>query len=484
MLKNNKYSYYKPLLVPESLDYILCDDNPEIEDVEHEFSKIKSRGDYLAAWDNKQIPWPIYTFDPLFNHWGYQNHFQGIQRLNGGKYIVISGGDKYEKMSHLFVINMESRHEKGGWGSNMLRSNLPYGNDKIVTTIGIDSNLWHAGGISLLGDILAVPIEKSKPYASRIVFYNMNDPERPELFSQSINRPNCKVGAVALTKLPNDFYLVAAWSDSDGKPRRLEFYLSNTTNFFDGFREKNVRWKASEVQSANGQASDFSNFQSINFINQGDGQLYLVGMHNTSNKTPILCGDDFADLYKVSFPDCVYEQNPILEKPIISKVTNKKFRCENYQSNLDAAAGVFIDPSGIINVYSAFHWSQSGLIKFNEYWSVPDRNDKTISKISNAWVDLYEHNNFNGRSLSLFGRKDAKIQNYSNILVEGSSFNDKVSSARFLIPDGYKYRLFNDKNFHGRYLDLTGTGKVEEVGDFKNINFGDKVSSSQYRYLT
>jgi hypothetical protein len=60
--------------------------------------------------------------------------------------------------------------------------------------------------------------------------------------------------------------------------------------------------------------------------------------------------------------------------------------------------------------------------------------------------------------------------------VEG--FEDKASSARWCVPPGWRYRLFEDKNACGGGVrDLTGSG---EEDDFNDVGFGDDVSCSRW----
>ena len=53
-------------------------------------------------------------------------------------------------------------------------------------------------------------------------------------------------------------------------------------------------------------------------------------------------------------------------------------------------------------------------------------------------------------------------------------FNDKVSSVRWQLPQGFLYRLYEHDNYGGKHFDLKGTGKVEDISNFRD--FG--VSSS------
>lgn len=489
------------------------DNNPSVDDVVSKFSKIRTRGDYLAFWDGDQIRWPRYTAN-IANTFGLKNHLQGIQRLQNSNYMIVSGGDQHGDgaqgdgpMSHLFIVKMTSRRTTGEWRSNLIADGVPPDGDQIVKTIGIDSNMWHAGGISLLGDILAVPIygdkDESGKRNSKIVFYSFNEPENPKRFNFEISRSGLQSFTVALAKLPSGFFLLAVWGNNPtqgsnaNEKRRIDFYLSKSDDFFEGFTEEKVSWFPSAVLRSDGHEGSFDDFQTINFIKPGDGDgdaesdvvLYLVGLHNNSDVAPTIAGRDYADLYRISFPkNSLQKESPELAVPKITKIMNKQFYCKDRQCNMDSAAGVYLDSSGVINVYSSFHWRSDSLIAFNEYKSGVIATPETISDIKDAWVDLYEHDNFRGRTLRIIGddERDTKFSDYRRIYVEGSHFNDKISSARFQIPEGVTYRLFEHRDFNGRTYPLEGTGNVVEIPDFKKEqdengkHFGDRFSSSKY----
>lgn len=103
-----------------------------------------------------------------------------------------------------------------------------------------------------------------------------------------------------------------------------------------------------------------------------------------------------------------------------------------------------------------------------------------ITQLSQAWVKLFDDNTFKDRRLTLNGSL-AGISNYKNLTVEGQrGFGDKVSSARYMIPAGYVYRLYEHDSYKGKTLDLVGTGRIEEIADFRSAGFNDKVSSSKF----
>jgi hypothetical protein len=147
---------------------------------------------------------------------------------------------------------------------------------------------------------------------------------------------------------------------------------------------------------------------------------------------------------------------------------------------MDAAAGVYVDRGKLI-VYSAYHWrTGKGVIKFNEFRPPTKLTKKTVTKPEDGWMELFEHTYFGGRSLTITGTKDSTIADYGKIRVQGSGFNDKASSVKFQLPAGVTYRFFKDKDFKGKLIDLVGTGKVEEIADFKARKIERKVSSSKF----
>ena len=492
MARVSEYNY----IVPEEISSLpnLNDRNPSVDNVTSTFGDIRSRGDYMGFWDGDQIRWPRYT-QVTGNKLGFNNHFQSMQRLRKGKYMAVSGGDPHESMSHLFVVEMKSRNARGGWRSNVLEAGQPSDDDKIVRTIGIDAKKWHAGGISALGDILAVPIYSTKPVNSEIVFLYMENPKDPKRFNVKISRPGVASYAVAFTKLQNGHFLLAVWGGdnrpSPPRPRCLDFYLSRSENFFEGFIRNRATWypDRENINVVEGQDRNFGDFQSINFINQADGGLFLVGMHNNSDLSPHKPGSDYADLYRIEFADDrVFAPAPKLSLPSITKVSNKRFYCLDQQCHFDASSGIHVDASGILRLYSCYYWSDNSLIKFNEYRPAIDSPGPTIKDIRNAWVDLYEYANFGGRVMSLVSEKGSALADYRRISVQGRAFNDVASSVRFQLPEGVAYRLFKDRNFRGKFLELGGTGEVREFHDFALINFGgtlfeNGISSSRYVHV-
>lgn len=332
---------------------VLC-----LADVESAFARIAGEGEHLTARVDGHIPKGSYR-QSLANFFGLHNHFQGIQRVADTDYVVVSGSNP--RMSELFIVRLAT-------GDRVSENNIPPENG-IVARIGIDPVMWHAGGLSLDGTILAVPLYGGSPRRGTIAFYDLRDPQKPEKLPVEIDRLGRKSIAVALTQLPSGLYLAAVLGGYDGLPRRIEFYLSETDRLEDGFRSPSVTLRVSDVQARPGQDRTFSHFQSANFIRQADNRLYLVGFHNKSFFQSRMFGSDYADLYEVVFPrDTIDAPVPRLVPPALVKVGGRSLNCTDGYCNLDAAAGLYVDPaSQSMSVYAAPGWLAGDRMKFTVY---------------------------------------------------------------------------------------------------------------------
>ena len=373
-----------------------------------------------------------------------------MQRLRGenGKYLVISGGDKLENLSQLFILKMTSRCMAGSWRSNRIVADTPPESDGLVVAIPVLKDLWHAGGISLLGDILAIPIYSLRPeIRCKILFFHLKNPELPQKFAVEIDRGKHRAGAVALTRLNDGHFLVAVWNDCD-QPAKFDFYLSRTDNFFDGFDDSPVSTvEAPQVRPA---IDKYTQYQAINFVKQSDGKLFLVGLHNTSLGAPcddileargklvvflvkLLCpiirkirrsfGEDIAHLYYLDRDHA---------KLNLKRVKTKTFRTHGWQSNMDSAGGVHVGTHNDMRIYAGFHFRRNGRIYFNEYRP----NFELLHAQSQPWIDLYEKPMFKGRCLSATG----KFDDVRKLHAQGKPFS-RVGSVRYFLPHGVNLSL-------------------------------------------
>ena len=331
---------------------------PVVDDVEAAFARIQPRAEHVTACTNGLIPRPLYRTS-LPNFFGLRNHFQGIQRLDAPGYVAISGSNK--QGADLFIVRL----------TDTANPSDCEGDGRVVARVALDPVMWHAGGLSLLGPILAVPLHGGAPRRGQVAFYDLSDPESPRRLAVEIDRLGRKASATAVTRLSNGHVLVAVLAAYDGLPRRVDFYLSRTTDLNDGFAPDPLLWRVSDVGARPGQDRTFAHFQGVNFLRQADGRLYLVGLHNQTLGPTALPGRDYADLYEVVFPPATTEDaQPVLSMPRIIKVANRMVRCTDGFCNLNAAAGVFVDPdTRALSIYATPGWVGEDAVKVSIYRS-------------------------------------------------------------------------------------------------------------------
>ena len=477
----------------------VMDHNDFVRDVSEAFERLRTRGDFITVWDGGAIPVPRYTGEN-YGQGRAVIHFQGVQRLRTGQHFLVSGGDKLQPTSHVFILHLASAAPAGAGplGSNVMRSRDPDQADVLVQVIGIEHERWHAGGISLLGDILAVPLEgigtldgAGQQIPSRIAFFHLADPIAPTRFPFEIPRATANAGAVTLTKLPNDHFLCAVWQDGVTKNDTgwLDFHLSTAAGEFGPFGPVCTKWKYPARQPG-----DRGNprYQSIGFVQQVPGAgatgqwLYLIATTNTETLAPTIPGHDVADLFAIQLPrellaDPMVSPGPF-PAPRLTWLARKRLEGADEHCNFAAAAGVHVDSEGILSLYGGFHWRISGTIRLTEFRS----EEPALAGAAHEWVDLFEDEDFRGRRLSILGTRTTTIPDYDKVLAQGKGFGDRTSSLRYQLPVGKRYRLYPDKNFSPadpkRCLDLAGTGGVVEVSDVERLKrgFGNCVSSSRF----
>lgn len=457
---------------------------PRVKDVLTAFGRLRAVGDYMAVKDAGIFPTHRYTQKNQRSNRA-KVHFQSIQRHRDGRHALLVGGDAIDNTSQLFTIRMGTRRTKGPWGSNIIKDGKAPEKDAVVHITALDKGLWHPGGIDLCGDILAIPIETDTKQMSRVIFLDVADPVKPILLKPQLDRTappiERKATAVALCRLPQNDHFLCAVLSGNGDDRRIDFYLSGSSTFEDGFTQ-HVVWKNAQLLPTHGRDFDF---QAINFIAQRNGALYVIGSENKSPLSPLKEDDDLAELFTVELPpETLQATNPILGVPTITRVATKEFVRGGEYANMDAAGGVHIAPNGELTMYAGFHWRRKDEIHLSEYRSEVPVNAAPITQPRDAWVDLYEHRGFKGRRLSVLGKLGTSFSDYGKIRVQGKGFGNQVSSIRYQIPSGLTYRLFDRPKFEDKgptsTFDLNGTGNVVEIIDLDDHDFSEEVSSSKY----
>ena len=329
-----------------------------------------------------------------------------------------------------------------------------------------DGDLWHAGGISLMGDVLAIPIENSNK--SEIHFYDVSVPDNPSHFDQIIiRRPTTKAGAVAVCRVPmgpyQGYYLCGVREKEAGK-EGIDFYLSNDTTFNNGFPTTSTRC-----------STHIKSYQSINFIRSDSGKLFMAGI---GPKT--LFRRPQADLFRVT----LNHATPILTRLETVKLAHPKKKEPYY--DLEAAAGTYVDHKGRLLMYAAPRWRVDSEMRFAECTEDLDpQHSISIAGVENGRIDLFKRAEYKSHRLSIYGECNARIADYRKIWIGGRRFREEISSVRFQLPKGSIYRLYStteDSQGDDRdYFELCGTGSIESVPTLSNGFFKHrKVLSSKF----
>ena len=457
------------------------------------FSSFRIRPERVGSWDMDKFPHPAYLFQNTGNG-ETRTHFQGIQRLPNRPLMVVSGGDKKNKVSHLFLVECRPRSAWGPLGSNLWTNpKKPPNHDRLRRVIGLDRDRWHAGGTSVLGDVIAVPLEGMAP--SQIVFLDLSTPTAPRwaAASTTITCATAGTGAVALTRTPSGHFLCAAWRDERQNPPepagQLDFFISKNpvpaaaprTPFEPEWQPLGT-WVY--ARPSHPDMPEKPHYQGISFAWERDtSALFLLATRNTNPFAPNTPGEDMVDLFQVTPPAGMALTGtgaplPASTVPTPVYVNSRRLKGADEFCSFAAGGGAFVSDSGALVLYGAFHFRGDGLFRMSEYWG-------DSSAGATWWIDLFERSDFEGHRLSILDPAEARVPEYRERFAQGDKFDVSVVSARFLLPAGTTYRLFRQPGCPANapaaeVLDLAGTGQVVEIPRLEAVQpaFGRAVRSS------
>lgn len=456
---------------------------PKVDDVITGIGLLSDRSNYI------ELNCPEETVKKLYQFNGNKTHFQGIARLqNSGKFLV-TGGDKKNKTGQIFVFEYQSyeHNRKQTFNKNLWCSSnviLPNGPPIIDTLKEIHKikvgNFWHPGGIATLGDLVAIPHEDGEGDMAFVEFYNFHDPLNPQIIKGArIVRNNLigKAGSVALCKLSNGRFMCAAWRDK-GKSRKWEFYLSKSDKIEEGFRLLEGQY-VTVALSMTGMTVKEANYQWIQFIMQSDGRLFLVGCH-ASALAPIIdeWSKNLIDVFEVTINDeALYSSEAKLSWVKVQHILRRDdFEKEGKNFSFSAGNNIYISANNLM-MYSVAHFIHEEKLNITEFVQSPTTLTK-ITSIENSIIELYDKVNFRGRCLRIYGTVHSRLMDYNQIKVQDETFNDKIKSARYILPEGITYQLFEHTDFVKPLIKLIGNGSFMEINNFYDQS--NKVSSSQY----
>jgi len=440
------------------------------------------------------------------------NHYQGIARSHGpGRpYFFITRSD--DGPANLLVVSMESRPTNG----ERLRSNRlqrgkdtddtpPPSNDKVVFWYPFYSvygwpSYKHAGGVQLLGDVLAVPLEDPFYTETRerlIVFFDVSDPLSPQILNEfSVdNYSGCLSGLVAFTKTRDEKYLLLVtggdndilwlfystsldFTDPNFQWIPLDVWIVNADEQYLGFNHK---WPSDMCSPGDLLDCDHPH-QTLNFVRQGslDGDLYLIGTRNKGGGAGGAgIDEDYFDLYKVEWcnnsrSDCrtgpeegylQFTLRFVMTKDIVAKSKSDGDDITNFA----ASGGVYVSPTGELIIYGTEHDNDGpeGTVKAGE-WRHRDVNYTGTCTRVTGWAELYEDNNYEGRSI-VFDWPDRSTANedFDN-LDNHDGFGNKTNSLRWCAPLNCNIIVYAEPYYDSPIYTLQGTGVASGWPEFCN----------------
>ncbi len=491
------------------------DCNPCVENVIESVKKLRNRGESLGfnLGDNY----------PELRGGGTKNHWQGIQRLPlmglEKPYFVVSSSHRYRnyrgyesKPAYFAVVEMASRGaltvrlRSNRLAAGQLTRNVPPNPlDRIIKANLISTDFYHAGGMQAIGQYLLVGVDghiNNKRDTSLLTLWEMSNPLSPKkLWQDPIWEVRGKhAGAVGIVKLEDGRHLlVRAFKDA----KQLEFYIlssdleENPANYQD--QAFWGTWNSKELKlehisdnyldsgwADSGSIFGDASYQNTNLVTEcGTGKLYLIASHG--RRPSGFGGADIIGLYRLDVPTKIPYPGSA-DGIIITKVAERPLYPDDNagtrQGDLQAAAGIYISPDNKLYFYATEHGvscagESVSMIEFS-----PQIPTSTVTSIDEAWVEVYDKRNFDGRSIIL-DYVDGNFRDYAN-LEKIEEFDNKASSVIYTIPKGFSLRLFNEPNHRGAYLDLIGTGHPERIEDFAKMHLSagetadNKISSIEW----
>lgn len=474
------------------------DDNPRVRDVIGPLAAIKHHGEPMGCWPGVA----------LATSWTGKNHYQGIARSPGVGmpylYISQSGDiDGNGDRASVLIVQMASRNRFGErFRSNRLAPNVdteftgPPSSDRGIARIDFNSgflNYAHAGGMAVVGNVLAVPLETPKggnPFSSAIAFYDITNPGTPTLLS-TFHMPWVNAGVVAITKRSNGTYLLLVGAADDG----TQFYGYTSTG--TDLRDPNLQWTYRFLWDADN--NDFGNseyewpqqpspcagktsYQNLTFVTQDDGQIYLIGTtRRGSCGSPYGLGSDYMDVFRVeyTFPSS-FRLVAMVGRHLYTSWANAGFN-----GNFVAGGGVHVTPSGQVLLYACSHsngpplssGSTSLPLLMTEFRFRDGIQARTCGP-STVAIELYDDNNgWNDgspdRSL-VYDYDDRTLETWNN-LGNIDDFNDRTSSILYCAPAGVTI-TFHDDTSGGPSFSVVGTGRYQSINDLNDTGWNDRIS--------
>jgi hypothetical protein len=204
--------------------------------------------------------------------------------------------------------------------------------------------LRHAGGIQVVGDVLAVGLEDNQQKTrSEVQFWDVSKVEAPvQLKHLTVPRSGAAKdktsGAVGLVRRETDHLLAVANWDS----RAIDFYVTSSASLSEPacrFKQL-VRWHVDSAETSDWRPdASFGTYQAINLLGDSRGGLFLLGFNTTS------AGQDIVDLYRVRLDEA--------PDKLLQKLAQKQWKLPK-DNGFRSAGGIWVD-RGRLAILSSQH---------------------------------------------------------------------------------------------------------------------------------
>jgi len=448
--------------------------------IEFQFGDLKHHGEVLGFHLN--------GFPDDIAHGLGESHWQGIARLSTGtgQYLGLTTGPD-DNGGKVRFVEMGSRNTQGKrFRSNRLQKDkdtedtVPPTSDKIISDDTPNANMKHGGGAQGVGKYFAAAFDQPKTGdGSEIVFYDMSNPKSPRI-SRKIIRGCKAAGGVAVTQLDSGKYLVAVTGFDKSTKLDLYYLDSLDGDDYSSLPDQTLHLKDGDLIGSDGcwptdqltQTCGWS-FQGISLVNQCDGKIFLIGMQNWHQAGD---GKDVARLYEL------VEQSD--GKIKLDHKKEKHFYCNwdkaGHPCNFAASGTAFVDAGGNLILYSSEHANDgpSNTVKMVEFKSRHGNKDWTCSETGSSWIELYDDDTFQDRSVVL-DFLDQDKDNFDD-LKKLDGFGDKTSSMFWCLRAGCTGTIYWDHGFGGHSITLhNGGGQRHDMPwvNWHGRNWNDKISS-------
>ena len=439
----------------------------------------------------------------------------------------------------MYIVRMGSRDKDGErLRSNRLKRNSettdtpPETTDLVVRTILFDGTTeWphygHPGGMQHIGDIVVLALEAGEggQPSTKILFLDVRDPENPTMLPRPFVPGTGKAGVVAITPCgsgreglpcPTGHYLMLI---TGGNNEEVLFFESTT----DDLTSDDLDWKPLDTWHKDELIGSSwpDNHQTLHFLRQADGRLFLAGARSVGTIEGYF-GDDYIDLYEVGINGSQIELSHRSTRHMISHPTGEGVYDPLRQevlygarlASFAAASGFHITPKGELLFYATEHDNDGpegsngrGSVKAGEWRHIdmfrpgspaflpnltaPDAvavdegssiavSATAAPPIAKPWIELFEYFNYGGRfvvaehpdwfkdNFDEFGALD------KGYVFDLSRFDNRAASWRWFAPEPCSMRAnqhsFDDSSFPGaRSRTLFGTGLRQSDRNLENV---------------